>query len=146
MIIIFFNDDLNIEIIDVFYLNRKKCEHHTPKRHFHILTKRVSGYTDMVFEDTTFRINTDNLLYIPANMEYIRQSYDDEEIIAIHFNILNRDFFSPFLINVEEEKCNRVFSEIYKVWTERKTGYKYKCTAILYEYLSTLIVKKSNSA
>ena len=50
------------------------------------------------------------------------------------------------MINVEEEKCNRVFSEIYKVWTERKTGYKYKCTAILYEYLSTLIVKKSNSA
>lgn len=67
----------------------------------------------MTFEDNSFRISTNHLLYIPANTEYIRQSYDDEEIIAIHFNILNKDFFAPFFIDVEEETCNNAFRDIY---------------------------------
>ena len=136
---------MHIEIIDVFHLYRKKSKYYTPKRPFHILTKRIYGYTDMTFEDNSFRVTVDNLLYIPANTEYMRQSYEDEEIIAIHFNILNREFFSPSLINIEEEKCNKAFREIYRVWRERKTGFKYKCTAILYEYLCTVIIEKSHS-
>jgi AraC-like DNA-binding protein len=99
----------------------------------------------MIFEDNSFKITASNLLYIPANTEYTRQSYGNEEIIAIHFNILNRENFTPCLINVEEEKCNKAFKEIYRVWSERKAGYKYKCTAILCEYLSTVIIEKSNS-
>lgn len=98
----------------------------------------------MIFEDNRFRITADSLLYIPDNTEYTRQSYNDEDIIAIHFNILNNDFSAPFLINVEED-CNRAFMEIYRVWNDGKLGFKYKCTAILYEYLSTVIIKKSTS-
>ena len=70
----------------------------------------------MIFEDNSFRITTGNLLYIPANTEYTRQSYVNEEIIAIHFNILNRENFTPCLINVEEEKCNKAFSEIWDIY------------------------------
>lgn len=142
---VFYNDNLNIEIIDVFYLNREKSKYHTPKRPFHILTKRISGYTDRIFENNSFRITTDNLLYIPANTEYARQSYGNEEIIAIHFNILSSGIFTPFLINIEEEKRNKAFREIYRVWNEKKLGFKYKCTAILYEYLSTIILEKEHS-
>lgn len=99
----------------------------------------------MIFKDNSFRITPDNLLYIPVNTEYTRQSYDDEEIVAIHFNILNRNFFEPLLINIDQEKCNKFFREIYSVWSERKMGFKYKCTATLYEYLSTVIIKKNKS-
>jgi len=99
----------------------------------------------MIFEDNSFRVTPDNLLYIPANTEYTRKSYDDEEIIVIHFNILNRNFFEPFLINIDEEKCNGFFQKIYTMWSERKTGYRYKCTAALYEYLSTVVIEKNNS-
>ena len=142
MIDIFYNDDLQIEIIDVFHINRTKNKYHTPKRPFHILSKRISGYTDMIFEDESYRITTNNLLYIPSNVEYTRQSYDDEEIIAIHFNISNKEFFTPLLINVDEEICNKVFREICTIWNERKIGFRYKCTAVLYEYLSNIIIKK----
>lgn len=137
---IFNNDFLLIEIIDVFHDNRTKSKYHTPNRPFHILTKRVSGYTDMIFQNQSFRIGSDSLMYIPANTEYLRQSYDDEEIIAVHFNILNCDSSAPCLIKVDSDECNRVFSEIYNLWTEKKKGYKYKCTAVLNEYLSEIVV------
>ena len=141
----FHHDGLLIEIIDVFHFNRKKSKCHTPKRHFHILTKRIKGYTDITFDDNSYRATADKLLYIPADTEYVRQSYDDEEIIAIHFNILNRDFFAPFLIDVEAEKCDKAFKEIYRVWSERKIGFKYQCTAILCEYLASVMIEKCNS-
>ncbi len=142
MITIFYNDGLNIEIIDIFHLKRKNSNHHTPKRPFHILTKRLSGYTNMTFGDKEMTVGSDSLLYIPANTEYSRESHDVEDIIAIHFNILNDNLFTPFLIDVEKEKCDEVFCELHRIWSERKTGYKYKCTAILYEYLSTIIPEK----
>lgn len=148
MIIIFFSDDLNIEIIDIFYADRTKSKYLTPKRPFHILTKRISGYSDMIFKNISFCVGTDDLLYIPANIEYVRQSYDDEKILAIHFNIINREYFNPDTIKVDPEKCDSVFFEIYRIWNQKNLGYKYKCTALLYDYLSTIISKKqlSNTA
>jgi len=55
------------------------------KRPFHFLTKRINGYTDMTFDTKKYRITSDVLLYIPSNTEYMRKSYDDENI-AIHFS------------------------------------------------------------
>lgn len=143
--IIFYHDDLQIEIIDVFHIMRTKTKYRTPKRPFHILTKRINGYTDMTFGSESFRITTNNLLYIPANTEYVRHGDGDEEIIAIHFNIANKEFFTPLSINIDEEKCNKAFEEIYRLWNEKKKGFKYKSAAVLYEYLSTIILDEHKS-
>lgn len=143
-IVIFYSDDLQIEITDVFYIKRNKEKYHTPKRPFHILTKRISGCSDMFFPENSITVTPSDLLYIPANIEYARQSCD-EEIIAIHFNLLNKNFFEPFIIEVDEEICNDVFRRIYEIWTKREKGFKYKCVSVLYEYLSTVIVEKNNS-
>ncbi len=145
MRVIFYSDNLNIEIIDIFRLYRKKSRYHTPKRPFHILTKRISGYTDMRFENAFFTAGEGNLLYIPANTEYTRQSYENEEIIAIHLNILNKDISEPAMIDVDSAECNEVFFKLYEIWSERKKGYKYRCTAILYRYLSDIVIEKIRS-
>ena len=142
MIVIFYSDGLNIEIIDVFHLKRKESNFHQSERPFHILTKRLSGCTNMTFGDKEMTVGTDSLLYIPANTEYLRESRDLEDIIAIHFNMLSESLFTPFLIDVEKEKCDEVFCEMHRIWSERKTGYKYRCTALLYNYLSTIIPEK----
>ena len=57
----FRSDDLNIEIINIFLINREKCEYNTPKRPFHILTKRIKGYTDMTFANQRFKLDTNQL-------------------------------------------------------------------------------------
>ena len=40
-------------------------------------------------------------------------------------------------------KCDEVFKEIYEIWESREKGYKYKCTSILYDFLSSIIVPNS---
>lgn len=139
----FDNDNLVIEIIDVLHLYMKKSEYHTPNRPFHILSKRLSGHAKMIFKNTTCKITSEELMYIPANKEYLRQSYGGEEIIAIHFNILNKNIFSPICIKIDTCKCDEVFKEIYEIWESREKGYKYKCTSILYDFLSSIIVPNS---
>ena len=139
----FDNDNLVIEIIDVLHLHMKKSEYHTPNRPFHILSKRISGYADMIFKNVTCKITSEELLYIPANQEYLRQSHCGEEIIAIHFNILNKNISSPFCLKIETCKCDAVFKAIYDVWVSKEMGYKYKCTSLLYDYLSSVIVPNS---
>lgn len=141
----FYDDKLQIEILDIYHCNRTKHGFFTPKRPFHILTKRISGYTDMMFESGKFTITSDNLMYIPANTEYSRQSYDDEEIIAVHFNILNKTFKDPIMINVDKERCDEAFSKIHRIWTEREPGFRYRCHAVLYEYLSSIIMNKQRA-
>lgn len=119
-------DDLNIDIINIFLINRKKCEYDTPKRPFHILTKRIKGYSDMFFKDADFRLEPNHLFYIPANIEYSRKSYDDEEIVAIHFNITNRIISAPMVIPVERDKTDNALLQMYNIWCSHRTGYKYK--------------------
>ena len=136
----FHSDHLVIEIIDVLHLYRKKSEYHTPNRPFHILSKRISGRAKMIFQSTTCEITPEELLYIPANKEYLRQSCGDEEMIAIHFHILNKNIFSPLCMKIDAQKCETVFKAIYDAWASKETGYKYKCTSLLYDYLSSIIV------
>ena len=145
VIFIFNNDNLIIEIIDVLHLYRKKSKYHTPNRPFHILTKRISGFSDMIFEKNTYKIDCSDLIYIPANKEYLRQSYGDEEIIAIHFNILNKNIFSPECIKIDSIRCNDAFRKIYDLWKNKENGYRYKCTSVLYEYLSSIITENHPS-
>lgn len=139
----FDNDNLVIEIIDVLHLYRGKSEYHTPNRPFHILSKRIGGRANMIFKKITYEVTSEDLIYIPANCEYLRQSHGDEEIIAIHFNILNKNIFSPLCVKIDTRKCDEAFKEIYKIWENKEKGYKYKCTSILYDFLSSIIVPNS---
>lgn len=141
----FYSDDLNIEIINIFLINREKCEFRTPKRPFHILTKRISGNTDMFFGSRSFRLGEKQLFYIPANIEYSRKSYGSEKIIAIHFNITNRIFNAPEVISVNPQKIDRAFLKMYKIWSRKKSGYRYKCTSVLYKLLSEITVPKKRT-
>lgn len=138
----FYQDDLQIQIIDVFHIHRKKSNYCTPKRPFHVLSKRICGECDMSFATQSFRVTPDYLLYIPENTEYERQSYADEEMVAIHFNILNKVLSEPFLLPVDNLKGSSVFLEISEVWSRKERGYKYKCHALLLSYLSEILLPR----
>ena len=145
VMLMFFCDDANLEILDVLYIKRKRSRCVTPKRPFHILTKRLSGCCEITFSHEDFQPATDNLLYIPPNCEYTRKSDMDEIIIAIHFNITNKSIYEPMLIDVDSKVCDDVFKNIYDIWSEKSFGYKYKCMALIYDYLSNVLVKNDIS-
>ena len=99
----------------------------------------------MTFESETFAVTPDNVLYIPANSVYSRVSFDDENLIAIHFNIKNVASFSPMLIDTDNGKTTRIFMDIYNIWNSKKRGYRYKCTALLYDFLADAELEKTQS-
>ena len=135
----FYTDGLQIEIIDVFRIKRTKSFFKTPKRPFCLLSKRISGHCDMIIENTKTHVSSESLLYVPEGIEYSRRSEADEEIIVIHFNIINQKHQNWAIIDVDSLECNKVFEEILLIWDKKEVGYKYKCTGILYVFLSSLL-------
>lgn len=138
----FFTDGLPIDIIDVFRVKRTKSFFKTPKRPFHLISKRISGYCDMMIEGTALQVSADSLFYVAENTEYSRTSRVDEDIIVIHFNTTAPSRHHWELIDVDSAECNRVFEEILRIWSHKEVGYKYKCTGILYSFLSTLLISR----
>ena len=136
----FYTDGLPVEIIDVFRIKRTKSFYKTPKRPFHLLSKRISGYCDMEIENTNIRVSSESLLYIPEETEYSRKSEVDEDIIVIHFNLMSQKRQGWELIDVDSSACNKVFEEILQIWSQKGTGFKYKCAGLLYGFLSNVLI------
>ena len=143
--VMFEYDDLNIEILNIFLINRDRCEFNTPKRPFHILTKRISGYSDMFFGNRRFSLDANSIFYIPSDTEYYRKSYGHEVIVAVHFNIINHKFKEPEEVAVDSDMTDSILLNMNRIWQSRKTGYRYECTSMLYKLLSEIIIPEKHT-
>jgi AraC-like DNA-binding protein len=76
----------------------------------------------------------DNVLaYVPARLNYKRESRT-EDLISIHFDTISYDTKNiEYFIPNDPSPFIKLFREILEVWNKRELGYKYKCSAILYE-------------
>lgn len=134
-----FDSDLIIQIADVFVFSQQKGSHFTDKRGFCAVSLRKN--TDVKFKSKkqTLRYSGDTVLVVPPNTEYTRYSYTDEDIIVIHFYLLNSEMNEISFIPIDggdgfEEK----FNEILNVWQKKESGYKFFATALLYSILGKI--------
>ena len=97
--------------------------------------------TDVKFKSKkqTLRFSGDAVLVVPSNTEYTRYSYTDEDIIVIHFYLLNSEIseisFTPIMPGDGfEEEFNRILS----IWQKKEVGYRFFATSLLYSILGKL--------
>lgn len=138
LVVFFSNNDILVEILGVFKINREKTQSQkSHERSYDVLCTRLSGKGEFKTNEKTFSVGRGDLLYIPKSLDY-SQKTAGETIIAVHFfcygskpNLSFEIFSSPDTADFEE-----LFLEMYGVWNEKKAGYKHKCTALFYELLS----------
>lgn len=85
---------------------------------------------------SAFIIKDNFVSYVPARLDYSRASTVDE-MIVIHFDTINYhtediEFFMP----KDPNALSELFREILDSWNRKEVGYKYKCSAILYDILA----------
>lgn len=110
-------------------------------RNYYSLSMRINGTATFMAEDKTFHITPEMVLFIPPNAKYT-QSTQNETIIAIHFMAYN--YFSGSIETLDlsdVETIKNRFIEIYKIWSEKRQGYKYKAASLFYDLL--LILNKT---
>ena len=83
------HSDLIINVLDVIRFRRGVVSYSTKKRPFHVLSRRIHGNSEIYKDKQTYYADENKVLYIPSGTDYSQKSGCEEEIIAVHFEILN---------------------------------------------------------
>lgn len=138
----FENEIISFNILDVLTLKQDNVRMNNSGRNFSALSFRLKADTVLISNGKEYEMKDNTIAFVPANLDYERVSNADE-LIVIHFDIANYcekniDFFVP----ENYEKLKELFCNILQCWNKKETGYKFKCSAMLYEILA-LCYKKT---
>ena len=130
---IFEKESLGFTILDVIELHQKDINSFNSGRNFNALSFRTKADTLLRAESKEYVMTDNSVAYVPARLDYTRISAEDE-LIVIHFYIMNYQSKEiELFVAKDPEKMSELFRRILSVWNEKETGYRYRCTAILYE-------------
>ncbi len=133
----FAENELSLELLGVFRINRKtKITEESHPRNYDSISLRLSGGGKFKTENKSFSVRKGDVLYLPKNANYTQKT-DGEKLIAIHF--INYSFNRKNKIEILKAEdvayVEKIATEMYDIWKEKKQGYRYKCTSLLYELL-----------
>ena len=135
---LFARDDLYICLLGVYLLERSPVEYTTEKRNFHVLSHRLQGCAEMEYRGRRIPVGRSDVLYIPSNIKYSQRT-QGERLVAVHLLIPNQEekeieTFTPD----DAPLIDDWFLRLYEKWEERGPGYRYECTAMVYQILARL--------
>lgn len=129
-------DDYLITLLGVFLLKRDKSRHDSFPYYYDTLGVRTAGGCTFTVNKTTTKVHKGDIVYLPRNLNY-SQYTEGETVVAIHF--LNHDPSIQQSLEVfhfdDFETLNETAMSMYRIWSEKKPGYRTQCTSLLYMLL-----------
>ena len=133
----FSNDEISFELLGVFKINRSAFKRNSRNyRVYDSISLRTKGKGRFDFSGESLTVERGELLYLPMNAKYT-QSTKGETVIAVHFiNYSYNDKHKVEKISMENvDEIEEILLNMYRIWTEKKQGYKYKCISLFYNLL-----------
>ena len=96
---IFAQEYVAFELLDVLYLDQSDVRMYNTNRNFDALSFRLEADTELETEQNTAHLTAGALCYSPANVSYTRRARTDK-LIVVHFKSFNYhsstlEFFKP---------------------------------------------------
>jgi AraC-like DNA-binding protein len=134
--LIFGQEYIIFELLDVLYLNQKCAKTYNANRNFDAISFRFESDTVIETSKTQIEFSDNSICYIPSNLSYARTSQKDN-LIVVHFKSFNyhsdtAECFCP----ENPEKYRVLFKEILDCWNSKETSYKNECSVIFRKILS----------
>ena len=128
---IFEQENLVFQILDVIYINQGACKTSNPMRNFDALSFRFDADTIVECRGES-KIFTDNSIgYIPSNTAYTRTTSHDN-MIVIHFKVLNYNSTNIESYYPSKPKMlAELFTKAYECWSAKDVSYRHETTAIV---------------
>ena len=141
----FSESDLSLELLGVFKIKREQYDHKSFEgRGYDILSFRLKGRGRFETKNECITVKKGDVLYIPKSTDY-RQVSSDETVIAVHF--INYSFKSSNKIEKirleDSSYVEKIFTDMYDTWKEKKQGHRYRCMSLLYDLLYFLNCNES---
>ncbi len=131
-------DNLAISVIDVLNYHQKKERATVPARSFSSISLRLKTSGKYIYKDKSITFEPVSICIIPEGVKYVRNN-DEEDILVIHFRVLNYLFKDIQVFKVEDgEKYKNLFLKALHQKYENAVGCQYRITAVVYEIFSEL--------
>lgn len=131
-----------LNIIGVEHLSWKGGRFHVAPREYASLAFRIKGDATIRSQSGTHRVNANDVLYVPQNMEYTAQ-YTDTEILVFHFVTLSNDESIEVYTFQNSEQLYKLFLQAYALWQNKESGFSIYAMAILYAILGQILEKET---
>lgn len=128
---IFEQDSIVFQILDVFFLDQKCKKIHNSNRNFDALSFRFEADTMIEYSKEKLHLTDNCITFFPANIDYTRTT-NKEKLIVIHFKTFNYNTQDIEVFKPEApDKYAALFQEILNCWSNKSIGYKHHASAIL---------------
>jgi YesN/AraC family two-component response regulator len=137
----FEKDSLSFHILDVLKIDQSYISTNNEGRNFSAISFRLCADTQLICDGKEIHVGDNSVTFFPARLPYRRIS-KKEEVIVVHLDCT--DYHTDtieFFESKDPERLARLFEDILREWNKKSTGYKYKCSAILYEILEECYVQ-----
>ena len=112
-------EDLNFKVLSVFKAKHKDGKFYVNARPYGALAYRISGKCSFTFKNKSFLVESGNVSFIPANMDYVVESYGSE-IIVVHLqncNYLEAEVYH----SLNPSRYSVMFNELLQNWSKNAT-------------------------
>ena len=128
---IFEQETVAFQILDVLYLDQKMIKTYNYNRNFDALSFRFEADTVIETDKTQLELTDNNICFFPADINYTRNAKKDKMIVV------NFKCFGYYSTEIESfmpakpEKYRVLFEEMLDYWNKKSVSYKHKASSVL---------------
>lgn len=138
---IFMKDDLEFSLLDVLYFNEYDAAYLNKMRGYCALSYRYESDAEIDVAsrrgDEPIRMTGGDLAFFPPNLSYFRKASHDR-MIVFHLTTPNYMAYDLEVMHGVGEDIGELFEEAFRVWTEKRPGYRYSAASILYHIFAEI--------
>lgn len=129
--------DMDLSIWDVLYLDQEDVKLYNAARDFCAISIRISSDALLETDDgKIYHTGDGTVSFISSDINY-KRSCTHDRLIVIHFAVTNRSVKGIECFTPENtDEFTVLFEKALSIWNQKKSGYRYKATAVLYEIVS----------
>lgn len=113
-------------------------------RPFSALAFRIDGSAVIGCNGKDYKINANDVLYLPQKLGYSAK-YTDTEMIVVHFLTVNDDREAEVYSFENSEQIYKMFMRLLSLWKNKEPGYAVYSVAQLYNVLGTIAEKETKT-
>ena len=136
---------INFKLLSVLEFNWGYLDKPAAPRPYHALSYRIIGDCEYTANNKLTRVNTGDLLFVPAHLGY-RQKRQKEHLFCIIFEADNIKSSELQTLSVTNQKVfAHLFSSMYECWTKKSPGYIAEASSYFYKIISKIQSQNTNT-
>ena len=131
-----------LKIESAFSISWQKNVAYARPRNYDALSFRLKGNATYSHGENIYHVETNDILFVPANYDYTINAHKDEEVLVVHFYLENSTFKNMEIFRPSNpDVFYRIFTEMTEIWRLKPVGYTAKLLSLFYKMVEQIEIQ-----